>query len=94
MALIKCSECNKEVSDQATTCPACGNPLKEKIVTVQLTSKRWKLIKLISWTVFLIGLLNAFGGSTPLAKVLGSSAAIAGFIGILVGKFGAWWTNK
>lgn len=27
MTLIKCSECGKEVSDKATTCPGCGNPL-------------------------------------------------------------------
>ncbi|MBV5327369.1 MAG: hypothetical protein JZU65_06980, partial [Chlorobium sp.] len=26
MALIKCSECNKDISDKATTCPGCGCP--------------------------------------------------------------------
>ena len=26
MALIKCSECGKEISDKATTCPNCGSP--------------------------------------------------------------------
>ncbi len=29
MALIKCPECGKEVSDKAVTCPNCGYPLKE-----------------------------------------------------------------
>ena len=29
MALIKCSECGREVSDKAISCPACGNPIKE-----------------------------------------------------------------
>lgn len=28
MALIKCSECGNEVSDQANSCPKCGAPLK------------------------------------------------------------------
>jgi hypothetical protein len=28
MALIKCSECGKEVSDRAAACPGCGNPLQ------------------------------------------------------------------
>lgn len=28
MALIKCSECGKEISDKATTCIQCGAPLK------------------------------------------------------------------
>ena len=27
MALIKCSECGKEISDQASACPSCGFPL-------------------------------------------------------------------
>lgn len=27
MALIKCPECGKEVSDQAASCPNCGTPL-------------------------------------------------------------------
>lgn len=33
MALIKCSECDKEISDKAKSCPNCGNPMltdKEK----------------------------------------------------------------
>ena len=28
MALIKCSECGKEISDKATSCPNCGCPTK------------------------------------------------------------------
>lgn len=28
MALIKCSECGKDVSDRAAACPACGNPVE------------------------------------------------------------------
>jgi DNA-directed RNA polymerase subunit RPC12/RpoP len=27
MALIKCSECGKEISDKAKECPHCGNPI-------------------------------------------------------------------
>ena len=27
MALIKCSECGKDVSDKAASCPGCGNPI-------------------------------------------------------------------
>ena len=27
MALIRCSECKKEVSDKASNCPHCGNPI-------------------------------------------------------------------
>lgn len=30
MALIKCPECGKKVSDKASTCPECGNPVPKK----------------------------------------------------------------
>jgi len=30
MALINCSECGKEVSDKATSCPNCGNPINQQ----------------------------------------------------------------
>lgn len=30
MTLVKCSECGKEVSNQAAACPHCGNPLLRK----------------------------------------------------------------
>ncbi len=29
MALIKCSECQKEVSSNAEKCPHCGNPINK-----------------------------------------------------------------
>lgn len=31
MALIKCPECGKEISDKAETCPNCGYPIVEKV---------------------------------------------------------------
>ena len=31
MALIKCPECNKEVSDKSEVCIHCGYPIKEYI---------------------------------------------------------------
>lgn len=30
MALTKCNECGKKVSDRAISCPNCGNPLNKK----------------------------------------------------------------
>lgn len=93
MALIKCAECGKDISSKAASCPFCGNP-SGGVVTVQLTSKRWKAVKFISWIVFLIGLSNALAGQTASAKAVGTSFAFLAFIGILVAKFGSWWTNK
>ena len=36
MALIKCSECGREISDKAETCPGCGAPVS---VTVKQQSR-------------------------------------------------------
>lgn len=30
MALVKCSECGKEISSKAESCPNCGNPMEEQ----------------------------------------------------------------
>ena len=32
MALIICSECGKQVSDTALTCPNCGNPIQKQVL--------------------------------------------------------------
>lgn len=43
MALIKCPECNNDISTNATVCPHCGNPLKAetktKIVYENMTTR-------------------------------------------------------
>ena len=31
MALIKCPECGKEISDKAKACPECGYELKQNV---------------------------------------------------------------
>jgi len=43
MALIKCEECGKEVSDRATTCVNCGCPIEKKAVIPQDTIQPAKL---------------------------------------------------
>lgn len=37
MALIKCGECEKEVSDKAQACPNCGSPIASLKATLVLT---------------------------------------------------------
>lgn len=38
MALIKCEECGKEISDRAVACPNCGCPIEHKKQIVKKTS--------------------------------------------------------
>ena len=33
MAIIKCPECNQEISDKAPVCPSCGVPIAGHVVT-------------------------------------------------------------
>jgi len=33
MALIKCKECQKEISNKAKTCPQCGNPVPKSVIS-------------------------------------------------------------
>ena len=33
MALINCSECGKQISDKASSCPSCGNPMDKSSIT-------------------------------------------------------------
>ena len=42
MALIKCSECGKEISDKATTCPNCGCPVLHNNLPTQSLQKTSK----------------------------------------------------
>ena len=34
MALIKCPECGKKISDKARKCPDCGCPIKKRTVKI------------------------------------------------------------
>ena len=40
MALIKCNECGKEISDKAKTCPNCGCPIEEIKIKEKVKSKK------------------------------------------------------
>lgn len=37
MALIKCKECEHEISDEALTCPNCGKPQRDKPPAISLS---------------------------------------------------------
>lgn len=74
MALIKCPECSKDVSDKAPACPNCGAPIAAAsvdkkvgvdVTTIQETSKRLKAQMLLS----ILSLLWAsFGSFSPPAR--------------------------
>ncbi|MDY9920862.1 MAG: hypothetical protein U2P59_03445 [Synergistota bacterium] len=42
MALIKCTECGKDISDKATACPNCGCPIEEILTRLEDRAKNEK----------------------------------------------------
>lgn len=52
MALIKCPECEREISDQAPTCPHCGVPLKQTELNITTANESstpvWGIIGIIA----------------------------------------------
>lgn len=55
MALIKCAECGKNISDKAKTCIHCGNPIKKekkKEEIKKVVSKSSKHLKI--WSIIIV----------------------------------------
>ena len=63
MALIKCPECGKEISDKARACPSCGVPLYRSTVQPQEHIKHKYIVYPLKWkkyiplALWIIGLL-------------------------------------
>lgn len=39
MALIKCKECNKDISDKTTVCVHCGCPIEKELICIECGNK-------------------------------------------------------
>lgn len=97
MALVKCGECQKEISDKAESCPHCGNPIntinansqKVEVVEVERTSKKWKKKSLWGVAFIIIGAMML--GSD--LKAFGILLIILGFGKLIISSIGSWWTN-
>jgi hypothetical protein len=98
MALIKCSECNKEVS---TNAHAKQDPLKVEPV---LVSKKWKRRSLISLGVTLLGgamfvfaMPFGFSDETGFAAMIfsfGFLIGLGGFIVLIVCRVAAYYNDR
>ena len=99
MSLIECPECKQQISDTAPTCPHCGFVQKsapmesigihQQPITIESTSKTWKLLKILAIVVFLIG-----GAMFSIDKNFGFLIVGISIIIFIAAKFGAWWNNK
>ena len=94
MALIKCPECNKEISDKADACPSCGYSVEAaarragNVQTIEQTSKQWKQAQLIGVALAIIGIIMAVSGN-----IYGGFALFLGIALFIGARIGAWWEN-
>jgi hypothetical protein len=105
MALIKCPECGREISDKAPNCPNCGyvqdtasvkgsvdDAINVNVNKIEKTGKKWKSMKIWGWISIIVGF--CFIGSDPKFEgpfVVGIILLIFGVIWLISAKFGNWW---
>lgn len=93
MALVKCSECGKEISDRAGACLGCGAPLGNSAaatapspqavtnsVRVERAGFKWEAI---GFVLILIAIVAGIAGAGGFAGVLG----FVGFVVFIIGRF-------
>jgi predicted RNA-binding Zn-ribbon protein involved in translation (DUF1610 family) len=87
MALIKCSECGKEVSDKATACPNCGAPIGSEHAPQRRGNTAVRVVR-AGWRWEAIGALLVIGGL--IAGITGASfgwfVLIVGFVIFIIGR--------
>jgi uncharacterized membrane protein YvbJ len=105
MALIICPECNKQISDQAQACPGCGMPVKtirslnsmslntEQVI--ELTAKRYKIIKLISIFMIIVSIFSClFEAQAGSDSMFGMVIFFIGLGLYIFNRFQIWWHHK
>ena len=85
MALIKCSECSKEISEHAVACPHCGAPVSIAATPRVRTKKRglgwwWLLVVPASLIglLFFIGLVQSLLPKSPPPPIIKASMGVLG----------------
>ena len=62
MALIKCSECGKEISSNARSCPHCGNPTQNRKIDVDKEVSALKKVLIVGVIIFSIAIVGLLIG--------------------------------
>ncbi|OGY35235.1 MAG: hypothetical protein A3D99_01010 [Candidatus Andersenbacteria bacterium RIFCSPHIGHO2_12_FULL_45_11] len=86
MALIKCPECKKEISDKAGACPSCGYSVKA--ITVEQTSKKYKNEQIVGAVLIVVGMVMIIS-----REYWGAIPCFIGLVVIIHAKSGAWYNN-
>jgi hypothetical protein len=70
MALIKCPECGKQVSDKAQSCPGCGYPLQSEVKKPATFAEDLGKVKKVGWWLALLLSLGVLGVPTLVGKLI------------------------
>jgi hypothetical protein len=107
MALIRCPECDSEVSDKAQTCPRCAFPIAQQLqaplsadnrpIEVELTSKRLKMQEALAVLLVLLGMGTGVAGALSESDIgcgVSTLMVLVGFIWLVVVRVRVWWHHR
>ena len=93
MALVKCAECQHDVSDKAAACPHCGAPIASPTnqssppaEPTQKVLRKGAKFEAIGFVLIVVGMLVLMAASEPTAS-FGTAAIVIGFIVFIIGRF-------
>ncbi|MCD7819685.1 MAG: zinc ribbon domain-containing protein [Lachnospiraceae bacterium] len=64
MALIKCPDCEKEISANAVSCPNCGHPFNKQ----EVSTKKWSIWCYLSIASVLAGCVTLYQGINKMTR--------------------------
>jgi hypothetical protein len=96
MALIKCTECQTEISDKAKTCLKCGCPISNSMkddstVLQEQTSKKLKIQQVYAACIMIAGIFLSIW--LDYIK-LGGLLAFCGLVWLSIINIQIWWKHK
>jgi hypothetical protein len=89
MALIKCSECGKQVSEKASACPKCGAPIAIAATNGSSstnTTRAGAKLEGMGFVIVVVGMLVGMVDN-PFISHVGGVAFVVGFVVFIVGRF-------
>lgn len=89
MAIIQCNECQREISDKATSCPSCGAPGAAAATAPNShvnTTREGGKYELAGFLMIIVGMITAMGSEGLLSSIGGSAMAV-GFCVFIYGRF-------
>ena len=104
MALMRCPECGKEISDKSIQCIYCGAPTAivraahEQAQSSEQTGKKLKMQTIYGMVLFLIGLIillrEIIKAHHGIFFVFGIALILTGLIWGVVVRIRTWWHKR